>query len=465
MSETTPLNDQPELTLFEAVAQRIPSRAAVATELLTKHRDTTIHELTVGSVMMGMRGTPALLWEISETNAYGIKYHGKTVTELKQLLPKWPGSTQIAPEAMLWYLYTAQVPTQSQVEKLTADLVLRAKLPADAEAFCDALAKDIAADAQIMMTLTYLARYSKFTAAVTKGTHKNDLWKAVLEDALDISSRFPMIMARVYANKHDLPHQDWTTELDLAANYTRHIGRGDDFDYTEFTRLCWALYMDHGANVSAHAMRLCSSAWTDSYLMVVSGMIAGTGPLHAKAIADSVMFNLAMIRSLGQSPSTDDITAYVGRHLSGGKIVPGFGHALLRVPDARLAFLDEFLESHPSSDPKTHSFLSLIKNINSVVPDLLREKVLTMKNPHPNADALSGSILHAYGMDVDFMMSFFATSRVAGFLVQQVWDRALGLSMERPLSLTMEELLAKARPANEANGHTNGHANGTANGH
>ncbi|KAF7312277.1 Citrate synthase [Mycena indigotica] len=457
------------VSIFNAVAQRIPSRIALAGKLLTEHRQSTIHELTVENILHGLRGTPCLLWEISETSPLGIKYHGKTVTELNALLPKWPMSTQISPEAMLWFLYTAEIPTPTQLKHFSNDLISRAELPLDAQTFCDGLSTDIPADTQIIMTLSFLSRYSKFTAAVTKGAHKNDLWKYVLEDALDITARFPMILSRIYANVHGLPHQPWSIDLDLAANYARHIGREHDTDYTEFTRMCWSLYMDHGTSVSAHAMRLVSSAWTDPYLTVASGYIAGTGPLHAKAIGDSVMFNLALISALGPNATKEDIATHVGQHLLGGKIVPGFGHALLRVPDARLVALTNFLETHPSSDPKVDDFLNLIQSINSVVPPLLREKVQGMRNPHPNADALSGSILHAYGVPVDFMLSFFACSRAPGFLVQQVWDRALGLSMERPLSLTMDELLAKAetKTANATTNGVNGHTNGvaTANAH
>ncbi|KAJ6513288.1 citrate synthase-like protein [Mycena sanguinolenta] len=431
-------------TIFEAVAARIPSRAALAVKLMTKYRDSAIHEVTVENVMNGMRGLPCVLWEISESNAAGVKHHNRSLTQLEAELPKWPGSTQMSPEAMLWFLYTARIPTPAELETFAADLSRRAEAPLEAQTFLDTLSKDISPESQIIMLLTFLSRYSKFNSALANGISKEELWKHALEDALDLSARLPMLVASVYAKAHGIEKTEFMPSSDLAHNFARQIGK-DDTDFVEFTRLCWSFYMDHGASVSSHAMRLVSSAWTEPYTTVATGIIGGTGPLHAKAIGDSVRFNLKALSTLGSAPSKEEILAYVANCLSEGKIIPGYGHALLRVPDARLEILRRFLETHPSSDPNVHSFLSLIRNMNDNVPELLRERVRGMKNPHPNGDALNGCILHAYGLPSDYLLVFFACSRAMGFMTQYIWDRALGLPMERPLSLTMDELLAKVQ--------------------
>jgi len=435
-------------TIIDAVAARIPSRAALAIKLMTKYRDSPIHEVTVENVMNGMRGLPCVLWEISESNATGVKHHGKSLQELEESLPKWPGSTQMSPEAMLWFLYTAEIPTPAEVQAFAADISRRAAIPSDAQTFFDNVPKDLSPESQAIMMLIYLSRYSKFNSAISGGISKDELWKYALEDALDITARFPMLVGAVYAREHGVAHKApflSSPDSDLAHNFARQIGKDNDTDFVEFTRLCWSFYMDHGTSVSSHAMRLVSSAWTEPYTTLATGIIGGTGPLHAKAIADSVKFNLNVLSTLGADPSKEEILAYVGNCLAEGKIIPGYGHALLRVPDARLVILRRFLETHPSSDPKIHSFLSLIQNMNENVPELLRERVRGMKNPHPNGDALNGCILYAYGLPSDYLLSFFACSRAMGFQTQMIWDRALGLPMERPLSLTMDELLAKVQ--------------------
>ncbi|CAK5283761.1 unnamed protein product [Mycena citricolor] len=411
--------DHSEMSLVEAIENRIPDRAALAAKLLIQHREVIVGEVSVQNIMHGMRGLASILWEVSETSALGVKYHGKTIQELSEELPKWPGSTEMSPEAVTWFLYTARVPSESQLKAFAADIASR-KLSSAAEAFCDALPRTIPSESQIIMVLAFLSGSSQFSAALAKGVRKEDIWKHTLEDALDFMAMFPAIVARVYTNIHGIERQGTLSDADLAQNFARQIGRGEDTDFIEFIRLSWSLFQDHGANVSAHAMR----------------------PLHAKAISDSMNFNLGMLSALGPDASKAEITAYARKHLLAGKIIPGYGHALLRVVDPRLVIMERFLDNHPSADPKARPFLHLIRLASTVVPDLLKGRAT---NPHPNADALSGSILFAYGMKADFLLSFFACSRVMGSLAQQVWDRALGLAMERPLSVTMDELLLKVQ--------------------
>ncbi|KAJ7176918.1 citrate synthase-like protein [Mycena filopes] len=441
---TQPVNEtQPVPSLIDVVAARIPSRAALAAKLMTSFSDSPLHEVTVANILNGMRGLPCILWEISESDGTSVKYHGKTLLELEDTLPKWPGSAVMSPEAMLWFLYTAQIPTASEVQNFASDLFSCAELPLEAQNFCDTLANDIAPELQLIMTLTFLSRHSSISRALSMGATKDTLWKYALNDALDITVRFPMIVARIYAKIHGVAPSSLSPTSDLAHNFALQIGKDDDADFIEFTRLSWSFYMDHGPSASAHVARLCSSAWTDVYLTAASAIIAGTGPLHAKAIEDSVKYNLNMISELGKDVSEAAIAAHVGAHLAQRRIIPGYGHALLRVPDARLGLLERFLDTHPSADPKIKASLAVIRKANIVIPGILRDTVEGMRNPRPNADALSGCILHAYGIGPDFMLPFFACSRAMGFVTQYVWDKALKIPMERPLSITMDEILSK----------------------
>jgi len=64
-----------------------------------------------------------------------------------------------------------------------------------------------------------------------------------------------------------------------------------------------------------------------------------------------------------------------------------------------------------------------------------------IKNPWPNVDAHSGALLEHYGINEhNFYTVLFGVSRAMGVLAQLCWDRAYGLPLERPKSLTTEEL-------------------------
>ncbi|KAJ6586541.1 citrate synthase-like protein [Mycena sp. CBHHK59/15] len=435
-------------TIFAAVAARIPSRLELAAKLMGDYHDAPIHQVTVANVMSGMRGLPSMLWEISETSSTGVKYHGKTLQELQSILPKWPGSTQFSPEAMLWFLYSARAPTQAELQAFAADLCSRADIPPAAQRFCDGLAADMPAVTQLIMVLAFCSRYSKLGAAISSGVAKAEHWRYALDDALDAQVRFPMIVARLHANVYKTGAREavLSPTSDLAHNFARRMGKEDDTDFVEFMRLSWSIHMDHGTNVSAHTMRLTSSAWTDTYLTLSAGTIAAIGPLHVKAITDSVQYNLALSTALGPDASDDAIVAHVSVLLAQRKIIPGYGHALLRVVDPRLALVGRFLDTHPARNPATAAFLALIRRSHTVVPELLRARVPRMQNLHANVDALSGCVLHAYGVPLDFLMPVMGSGRAMGFLVQHVWDKALGLPLERPLSVTMDEMLVKVGP-------------------
>ena len=61
------------------------------------------------------------------------------------------------------------------------------------------------------------------------------------------------------------------------------------------------------------------------------------------------------------------------------------------------------------------------------------------KNPYPNVDAHSGVLLMHYGLtEHKFYTVLFGVSRAYGVLSQLFWDRALGLALERPKSVTLE---------------------------
>ena len=64
-----------------------------------------------------------------------------------------------------------------------------------------------------------------------------------------------------------------------------------------------------------------------------------------------------------------------------------------------------------------------------------------IKNPWPNVDAHSGAILEYYGVkEHNFYTVMFGVSRAMGVLAQLCWDRAYGMPLERPKSLTTEEI-------------------------
>jgi citrate synthase len=133
-------------------------------------------------------------------------------------------------------------------------------------------------------------------------------------------------------------------------------------------------------------------------------------------------------------PTKEQIADYIHRTLKAGKVVPGYGHAVLRKTDPRFTAQMEFAKKHCPNNPTVQT----VWNVYEVAPPIL-ESTGKIKNPWPNVDAHSGALLKNYGMmEEDFYTVLFGVSRALGVLASLCWDRALGFPIERPKSVTTE---------------------------
>jgi citrate synthase len=143
-----------------------------------------------------------------------------------------------------------------------------------------------------------------------------------------------------------------------------------------------------------------------------------------------------MQAEIGHAPSKDEIAAYIKKTLTGGKVVPGYGHAVLRKTDPRFTAQQEFAKTYMPDDV----LVNIVWNIYEVAPPIL-ESTGKIKNPWPNVDAHSGALLLHYGFaEYDFYTVLFGVSRALGVMASLIWDRALGLPIERPKSVTFDWL-------------------------
>lgn len=126
--------------------------------------------------------------------------------------------------------------------------------------------------------------------------------------------------------------------------------------------------------------------------------------------------------------------------MASGKVIPGYGHAVLRKTDPRfvceLDFAKEFI--------KDDNLVDLVKANYEVIPEVLAATG-KIKNPWPNVDCGSGALLMHYGLTQhDYYTVLFGVSRAFGVSAGQVWSRALGMPIERPNSYDLEHLRALA---------------------
>jgi citrate synthase len=205
------------------------------------------------------------------------------------------------------------------------------------------------------------------------------------------------------------------------------------------------IHADHeGGNVSAHSTHLVGSALSDAYYSFSAGINGLAGPLHGLANQEVIRWILELQKDLGGGlPSKEQIEQYVNKTLSEGKVVPGYGHAVLRKTDPRFEAQMEFAKKYMPND----DICNIVWRVYDVVPEILGS-IKKIQNPWPNVDAHSGALLLHYGIkEYDFFTVLFGVSRSLGVLAQLTTSRAMGLPIERPGSITSESLLKKINAA------------------
>jgi citrate synthase len=322
------------------------------------------------------------------------------------------------------------------VHEITANWQRRSHVPNHVFAAIEALPKDSHPMTQFVVAIMALQTESKFAAKYAKGLNKKDYWDAIFDDSMDLIARLPRVAAYIYRRKYkNEEHIHPNGLLDWAGNFAHMLGYEDE-TFRELMRLYMTIHADHeGGNVSAHTVHLVGSALSDPYLSLAAGMNGLAGPLHGLANQEVIKWILEMRKELGvELPSGEQIAAYVKKTLSEGKVVPGYGHAVLRKTDPRFEAQMKFGKKHMPEDP----LVQTVWNIYETVPPIL-QSLGKIKNPWPNVDAHSGALLVHYGLvEYEFYTVLFGVSRSLGVLASLCWDRALGFPIERPKSVTTE---------------------------
>ena len=406
-------------------------------EIIKTHGSKKIGEVTLAQVYQGMRGITGLVTETSLLDANeGIRFRGYSIPELQASLPKVKDGSQPLPEGLFYLMLLGTLPTEEEVSHVTATLQRRSHVPNYVFDTIESLPVNAHPMTQFVVGIMALQTESSFAKRYAEGMSKKDYWDATYDDALDLIARLPRIAAYIYRRKYrNGDHIQPNGLLDWSGNFAHMMGYNDE-SFKELMRLYMTIHADHeGGNVSAHTTHLVGSALSDPFLSFAAGMNGLAGPLHGLANQEVIKWIFEMREQLGVDlPSNEQIEQYVRKTLSEGKVVPGYGHAVLRKTDPRFTAQMEFGRQHMPDD----ALVNTVWRIYEVVPPIL-SSLGKVKNPWPNVDAHSGALLVHYGMvEYEFYTVLFGVSRALGVLASLCWDRALGMPLERPKSITTE---------------------------
>ncbi|HET6845874.1 MAG TPA: citrate (Si)-synthase [Anaerolineales bacterium] len=439
------------MILQEKMAAKLPEWRERMRALAKDHGDVVVDKVTVGQIVGGMRDIKSLLTDVSYVDpAEGIRFRGMSIPEVLNALPKARGGKMPLVGGLYYLLMIGDVPTREQAQQVEAEWARRADVPDYVYKMIKAMPQDTHPMILLTQAVLALGRESAFHRQYDVGMKKDAYWEPALEDSLDLTAKLPMIAAFIYRYKYlgKKTKPRYNPRQDYGLNFSRLLGVDDRKGYADLARLYFILHSDHeSGNVSAHTTHLVGSALSDIFYAYGAGLSGLAGPLHGLANQECLGWLLDVHKRFGGVPSRDELYKFAWDTLNGGKVIPGYGHAVLRVPDPRYMAQMQFAKARFPQD----DLVRIADLVFDVVPQVLREQGKA-KNPAPNVDAISGTLQYYYGVrEFDFYTVLFGIGRALGVTANYVWARALGWPIERPKSVTtrmLEEVVkAQLQPA------------------
>ncbi|MBM3327519.1 MAG: citrate (Si)-synthase [Calditrichaeota bacterium] len=420
-------------TLQERFTQLVPEMRKEIGALKKEFGGVKISEVTVEQAYGGMRGVKGMICDTSVVEPdQGLIIRGHPLLEIQDL---WP-------EEIFYLLLTGVKPDKEELATLQIDLAKRSTVPEYIWDVLHAMPEDSHPMVMLNTAILVMERESVFRAWYDKGMKKEDYWIPMLEDALRILGVLPGIAAGVYRIRYGKGEPiPYMTNLDWGANYARLLGLPDPLgDFAKLMRLYLNFHSDHeGGNVSAFTCHTVGSALSDAFYAVSAGLNGLAGPLHGLANQECLGWILDTIEKFGGVPTDKQLHDYALETLNSGRVVPGYGHAVLRVCDPRFTGFMAFGKKYMPNDPVYQTVDATFR----VVPEILAKEFLgadgkpKVKDPWPNVDAGSGALLYHYGLvEFPYYTVLFSVSRAMGMLSQLIINRAIGTAITRPKSVS-----------------------------
>lgn len=411
-------------TLRDALAQRVPIIKQEIADLLNEHGDTVISQVTVKQAYGGMRGVKGLVCDTSLVDPYqGLMIRGIPVDQLADKTA----------EDIFFLLTVGRLPDAQELKTLRQNLFARSEVPEYVWNVLRNMPHTAHPMDMLVTAITTLEEESIFRRRYDEGMKKDEYWEAALEDSLNLLAKLPSLAAGVYRIRYDkgdliLPDP----KLDWSANYAHMLGVDDPL-FQDLMRLYMVLHSDHeGGNVSAFTSHVVASALSDPYYALAAGLAGLAGPLHGLANQECLKFVLDVMEKFDGAPTPEQMEAYTWEVLNSGRVVPGYGHAVLRATDPRFTAFHGFGKKHFPEDP-------VFKTVDvafQVVPKVLQEHGKAA-NPWPNVDAGSGALLYHFGItEMRYYTVLFSVSRAMGICAQLVMSRVQGEPITRPKSVS-----------------------------
>jgi citrate synthase len=359
-----------------------------------------LFEITKDQLETGLRGVPVGYCPTSTVDpTKGLFYIGRPVTELAT----W------RPEEVIYLLMFGKKGSHQEIDQFFADMSKRSKLKPETVKAIEKLPRE--------------GHPMKLFSAALLIAGMLETTNDYQEDCLNLIAKAPHLVALVINH-----HAGWgetpapRPELGYMENFAAmvRVPHANQKKLTEAFCLFNIVHYDHGGgNLSTFVGKAVASGLEDMYGSMAAAMCALEGPRHGRANQDCLEFLREVVEEVGENATAAQVEKLIRDRLVTNKLVFGFGHAVLRVEDPRAQVVYDYLQKHYASHPLVKIALLLRSEGTKVL--LENSKI---SDPHPNIDAISGTLLVVAGFDYsEYFTVLFGLSRIVGIARQIVYER------------------------------------------
>jgi citrate synthase len=316
--------------------------------------------------------------------------------------------------ALLW---RGELPRAAEAEAFRARLAAARGLPEPVVALLRSLPRDC-------HPLDVLRTAVSFTAALDPDARAGDE-EANVRKSLRLMNRVPEIVAawhRIRTGREPVPTR---ADGPHAAYFLWLLeGRDASPEVVRVLDVALTLHADHEFNASTFAARVAVATLADLHAAVVAAIATLKGPRHGGANEDV----LRMLEEIDDPARAEAFVASrLGRRGELSRVeradprarVPGFGHRVYRVDDARARVLRGMAKRMAEATGRARLF---------AVAEGVYEAMRARTSLPVNVDFFSAVVYDALGIPADLCTSIFATGRIAGWcahVLEQYADNRL----------------------------------------
>jgi citrate synthase len=340
-------------------------------------------------------------------------------------------------EETVYLLLFGSLPNKKQLEEFTTLLGSHRALPKNfAE---DVIMRTPSRDIMNKLASSILALYPY------DKDPENQSPENVLRQCIELIARFPTIVAYSYmSKKHYFDHESLVihpSESSASSAETLLSLIRPDQKYTAYEAqlldLALVLHAEHGGgNNSTFAVHVVSSAETDTFSTIASGIGSLKGFKHGGANSKVIGMMDDLMKNVKNWESEEEVSAYLVKILKGEAydntgLIYGQGHAVYTKTDPRAILLRDKAEALADEKGLMKEF-NLYRLIERLVPVVFKQVKGSDKEICTNVDFYSGFVYKMLGLPTELNTPIFAISRIAGWCAHRLEEIVAGGRIIRP---------------------------------